>query len=232
MKTINFGHIGQGYAVAHAEYMKRTTKPNLAKTGIQSDIQAGLNQWSKFTAAQWSACAALFDADTLSMIEKTGNVKTLLRLPSLIEFCITGDRRALQGSAKVAVAALVGLGTGAKTREALSFASTGRGNEHTSDVIDTAKSALVRKALGFIVGPSTEPTQYSVAFGDGNLCDMLRTAHKPAVRALPILNRASPVYIAIAKHVNAMTERDLLAWVEETEQKGAQKGKGARKGSK
>ncbi len=213
-KTLTIDLIRNAYALGNAAYRARNPE-----SGTDSkDIANGLARFERFSAAQWAGIAALgIDASIVEGIANTGNVKVLLRLPQLIDYLVTGDHRALQGSAKTAVVEALAIEAGAKTRDALRFAATGKGDENTSDQIDVSKArAFVRALGGTLISASTEPTQNSVAFARGNLLAILGIAHKTDRRGMPELNRDSGLYRAIAKHVNRISERDLIALSEET----------------
>jgi len=216
------------YAVANTAYRARNVD---AKTD-SDDARRGLAHFARFTVAQFDAINALnVDAGAVESIAQTGNVKTLLRLPALLEFCITGDRSALTGRAKTAVAQMLALAAGARDRDALAFAATGNRAKFHGDNIDVEKFRMFARALGLgTVGNTTEPTQFAVGFAKGNLCAILGAATKETRNGLPVLNQSSGIFRAIAGHVNRISERDLIAMIEETETK--QRAKGAKKTAK
>lgn len=205
---ISLSQVAATFTAANSAYIARSgAGAKLNSKGFQSDIASGLNLFSRFTDAQWADLSSL-NVDFLPSAEKTKNVKTLKRLPSLLLFAIAGDVRDLKGSARTCALEVCALLYGAKSREALHFSATGKGNENTSDQIDTAKARKVMRVMGAI-GASTEPTQNSVSFAAGNLGDVLNIAHKDKRNGLPVVNEKSPLVMRIVKRIEELTESQI-----------------------
>ena len=164
------------FDTANRAYVARNTgRAVLNKSGMQPDIAAGLAVFKGFTPAQFDALAS-YGIDWASVaqgIAGASNVKIARRLPQFLGFIVTGgDARYLQGSAKTALLEYCALHAGACTKDALRFASTGRGNESTSDEISVSRARAVMRAFGTVKASSRE-TQASVTFSRGGILDIL-----------------------------------------------------------
>lgn len=110
----------------------------------------------------------------LNAVANDLGVKAQKRMIEFFNAIHAGEYRKLDGVTALSV--LSSVHAGAKTREAIHFASTGKGDENTSDQVKNI--ALVRKlqrALGQ-VGASTEPTQCSRSFGKNGFCKAINLA--------------------------------------------------------
>lgn len=101
---------------------------------------------------------------------------------------------------------------GAVTRDALTFAATGKGNEHTSSEVKNLD--LVRKLQKHlpVVGSSTEPTQHSRSFGKNGFCHVLNLARmgkddKGNKRFFT--NEKNPLFVACAKMIDKASDSTL-----------------------
>lgn len=218
--------INTAYNAQNVNYIARKgASAKLNKSGMQSDISKGMGHFTAFTAPMFDAITALgiSEQQICDGIKKTRNVKVALRLPQLLAFIASGSVDYLQGSAKTCLYETAALVMGAKTRAALFFAATGKGDENTSDVISVARVRKLQKLAG-LIGASTEQTQNSVSFAHDNLGDVLGIAHKAGRTDLPVINADSPVLLALIKRIDALTDLDLERLQEKSKAKGA-KGK-------
>lgn len=168
--------INNAFIAANRAYVARNgANAKLGKTGMQNDIAAGLSVFSQFTNEQIKTLASygIDWANVSKGIASATNVKIARRLPQFLGFIVSaGDARYLQGSAKTALLEYCALHAGARSKDALRFASTGKGNESTSDEISVQRARAVLKAFGS-VKPSSRETQASVSFSKGGLLDIL-----------------------------------------------------------
>lgn len=179
--------IERAFNSANIAWAKRPARPTdkgevtelkariLAGSGeFQADIYAGLKTFKSFTPAHMQGLEQLgvnWEKVAKGLQDAT-NVKIARRLPQFLLFIMTQDSKLLQGSALTGLLEFCGLAIGAKTKEALFFASTGKGNENTSDVINVSRARAIRNAFGE-VDTSSRGTQASVAFSKGGMLDIL-----------------------------------------------------------
>lgn len=163
------------FATANKGYCARNPEKGEALKGnLQEDIKAGFAVFAEFTPSQITALGKLGVnwERVASMLGSASNVKIARRLPQFIGFIITGDGKYLKASAQTALIEYCALCIGAKTKEALRFASTGKGDESTSDVINVSRARDIQKAFGKVNSSSRE-TQASVSFSKGGILDIL-----------------------------------------------------------
>ena len=182
-------------------------------TKMQPDIQAGLATFLALTPGQVGALAKLgIDWGKVSEgLSRATNVKVARRLPQFVAFIISGDARYLQGSAQTALLEYCALCIGAKTKEALRFASTGKGDENTSDQINVSKARTLRNAFGEVKSSSRD-TQASVSFSKGGLLDILGLVTpwaKGDTMPTPVDCKLSR---ALNSLVNSATESQIELW--------------------
>lgn len=181
----------------------------LNKNGMQGDIADGLKHWVGFTVPMYDELSkvGITEEQVITGIKNTRNVKVALRLPQILAFIATGSVTHLQGSAKTLFYEVGALAMGAKTRAALFFAATGKGDENTSDVINVPAIRKLQKVAG-LIGATTEQTQNSVSFAKDNLGDVLGIATKAGRNALPVVNTESPVLKALIARAATLSDLD------------------------
>lgn len=167
--------VRNAFAQANAGYLTRN--PEMRATlgdKMQGDVAAGLKVFENLTAPQLDTLAQLgVDWDRFAKyLANCSNVKVAKRMPMFVAFIVTSDARYLKGSAQTALLEWAGLCIGAKNKDALRFASTGKGDENTSDSIPVARARALQKAFGR-VGASSRDTQASVSFSKGGMLDGL-----------------------------------------------------------
>ncbi|MDL2284454.1 hypothetical protein LJC19_04855 [Oxalobacter sp. OttesenSCG-928-P03] len=212
--------INEAFALALANYNAR----NKSEVTEQADLKAGYNTFAKMSDGQIIALGKL-GVDWSEVAKGLGNatnVKIARRLPQFLGFVISGDASYLKGSALTALLEYVALGLGAKNKDALRFASTGQGNEHTSDSgIDIEQARKMLSAFG-AVHKNSRNTQASVSFSKGGLLEILGIAKSWSRSEMPeIVN--SKLTRAINKLVNNATDGQVSYWAEESKSRKAKK---------
>lgn len=189
----------------------------LAGSGeMQSDIMNGLKTFKNMTPANMQSLEQLgvdWGAVEKGLINTT-NVKIARRLPQFLAFMVLHDAKYLAGSVLVAVLEFCGLAVGAKTKDALLFASTNKGNENTSDVINVARIRKVQSVLGKR-DASSRPTQASVTFSKGGILDILGIV-KPwgrgnSAEAMPVIVD-TPLTRALCYLLETASDAKLDSW--------------------
>lgn len=198
---------------ANAAYIARTPEAdrNMNKAGtMQKDIAQAWEIAGKVSAPVWGGIDALGIADQLIKgIESATNTKKPMRILQAVLFAQTTDGRYLKGSAKTFLLQFCALAAGgAKTRSALFFAATGKGNESTSDEISVTKARLILKRFGGI-GEGSESTQNSVSFSKGGIAETLGVAIKDKRTGMPAINLDNKVAQALDNIVKGMTDGKL-----------------------
>lgn len=226
MKNTNANEIIESiktaFATANSAYVSRNPEKGEALKGnMQDDIKAGLAVFLEFSPAQVSQLGKLGVswANVGQGLGAATNVKVARRLPQFLGFAITGDGRYLKGSTKTAILEYCALCIGAKTKDALRFASTGKGDENTSDVINVAKARALRDAFG-AVKASSRDTQASVSFSKGGLLHLLGLVEPWAKGdTMP-----APVDCKLARTLNALingaTQGQIELWAQQASAKG------------
>lgn len=170
-QNTQFATIETAYSKANSAYNARH---NSESTTMQKDIAKGLSVFASFSEGQFLALEKM-GIDWASIekgIAQATNVKVAMRLPMFLAFIVSGNGAMLKGSAQTALIEYCALMLGAKTKDALRFASTGKGDENTSDEINIAKARLIQKAFS-TVSVGSRDTQASVSFSKGGLLSVL-----------------------------------------------------------
>ncbi|MDP9155302.1 MAG: hypothetical protein M3O74_13740 [Pseudomonadota bacterium] len=197
-----------------------------AKTGsatMQADLKKAVGYWDDalcvFVAGMLNK-ARIDQLTFLATIADNMPVKAVMRASEFFACLHAKDYNKLDGV--TALSLLSAVHAGAVTRSALVFATTGKGDESTSDVVsDISLVRKLQKALKKTVGVTTEGTQNSRSFGSNGFCRYLNMGKmvkaKGASEASLEVNAKSPFVAAIAKMVEQASE-DTLSLV-----KGAKK---------
>lgn len=194
---------------ANATYVARTgSAAKVNASGVQPDIAHAIKTVEAFTAPQWDALNALGVSDAVNKgIKGASNVKVCKRIAQVLGFIATGDARYIKGSARTFLIDVAALHlAGAKSRDAMRYASTGKGNESTSDEINVSVARGLHR-LG-CTAPASEATQYSVSFAANGMGAILGVATKTGRGALPVVNVESPFFAPIIARVGALTSLD------------------------
>jgi hypothetical protein len=196
------------------------------KTGsahMQDDLKKARGYWDDalcvFVAGMLNK-ARIDQTTFLATIADNMPVKAVMRASEFFACLHAKDYTKLDGV--TALSLLSAIHAGAVTRSALIFATTGKGDESTSDVVsDISLVRKLQKALKKTVGVTTEGTQNSRSFGSNGFCRYLGMGHmvkaKGATETSLEVNAKSPFVGAIAKMVEQASE-DTLSLV-----KGAKK---------
>ncbi len=196
---------------ANAQYITRKgATANLNKSGINPDLQKALDIVRDIPDGQFVAIKKLeIETRLIDGIKSATNTKKPMRIMQALLFTISGNGVFLKSSAKTFILEFCGLVIGnAKTREALAFSATGKGNENTSDEIRIAKARAIQKAFGLISAQS-EQTQNSVSFSAGGIADTLGIATKEKRTGMPVVNLDNKVAQALDAMISAMTDSKL-----------------------
>lgn len=196
---------------ANAQYIARkSAKANLNKVGINPDLQKALEIVRAVPDGQWGAIKKLeVEARLLDGIKNATNTKKPMRILQALLFTVSGNGEFLKSSAKTFILEFCGLVIGgAKTRDALAFSATGKGNENTSSEIKIARARAIQKAFG-IVSAQSEQTQNSVAFSAGGIADTLGIATKEKRTGMPVVNLDNKVAQALDAMISAMSDDKL-----------------------
>lgn len=211
MKT-NVEIIKNAIVAANASYIARTPEAdrNMNKAGVQKDLAQALDIANKVDAHVWAGVDKFgVGAQIVEAIKGTTNTKKPMRILQAVLFALTSDGRYLKGSSKTFLLQFCALAAcGAKTRAALAFAATGKGDESTSDEISVSKSKLILRKFGAIGGGS-ESTQNSVSFSKGGIAESLGVAIKEKRTGMPVINLDNKVAQALDEIVKGMTDGKL-----------------------
>lgn len=225
LARVNAGYIARHTANPASRSYKNACELQ-ATGGTQSDVASAIVSFSRFTDAQivelqklgvdWSRIVANFSSGNTA-------VKVAKRLPQFLLFVITGDIAELQGSALLGMVEFCGLGIGAKNKNGLRFAATGKGNEHTSDAIDTSRATKIRKAFGATKNASAS-TQESVTFSQGGMLDTLgiATAHGRGENAIALIVDCQ-LSRSILHMIDSATDGVLEGWANQIESRKGNK---------
>lgn len=198
---------------SNARYIARTANPSLNKVGINPSIASAIDIANKLTDAQAGEIEKLgLRSLLLDSIATQTNVKKPVRTLQALLFTLTGNGSFLQASARTFVLEYCGIITGeVKTRAALAFVATGKGDENTSDSVKVNQASKIRRAFG-VVSAGTEPTQNSVSFSAGGIGEALGlTMRKEKRTALPVAVAVenNPVALALDSIIKTMTDNKL-----------------------
>lgn len=211
MSSLTIATITNSLTSAHTAYLARKgEKANTGKTGINPDFAKAFKIASGITDAQLSVINDFGINDSIinGLRDATNSKKPMRTLQALL-YVVTGDGQYLRGSAKTFMLEFCGLTlAGAKTRSALAFSATGRGNENTSDEIKIAKARAIMKKLSTI-GVSSESTQNSVAFSKGGIAEVLGVARKDSRTGMPVVNLDNKVAVKLDAIIRDMTDGKL-----------------------
>jgi len=189
-------------ARANDRWAKKT-----GSTGECEDLKTARKFWDEklcVFAAGMLKRARIGEIDFLATIADNMGVKAVKRVSEFFACLHSKDYAMLDG--------LSALHAGATTRSALVFATTGKGDDMTSDVVSDI--ALVRKLQKVMrkVGVTTEPTQNSRSFGANGFCKYLNMGKMVKVKGSEStieVNAKSPFVAAIAKMVEQASEETL-----------------------
>lgn len=193
---------------ANSAYIARKgASANLNKSGFNPDINKALQIVALITDAQIKAISALeIDAQIIAGLKDATNTKKPMRTLQALMFTITGNGAYLKGSARTFLIEFCALViAGAKTRSALAYSATGKGDDSTSDEINVTKARMINRAFGAI-GVSTEQTQNSVSFSKGGIAETLGIARKTARQDMPVIDLSNKVAQALNAMVAGMTD--------------------------
>lgn len=194
----------QALNVANANYKARnnctTSSDDVLKALIAIDrmTDATLNEASKFCDIELVA----------QCIATNENVKKSRRSIDMLNFLASGDLSDLKGSCKTLALCLIGLIAGAKNHNALFYAATGKGTEHSSDELENASLCRKFRDLMGRIGVTTVGTQKSVSFSDKGLSEAFNLV-KPTPDNVFIEIKKSKTLNRIVKLLEARSEYDL-----------------------
>jgi hypothetical protein len=154
---------------------------------MNPDLQRAIEMINAFTEPQIEELNKYgFAADFAKVARSATNIKVSMRIPYLAGFIAAGDGKYLQGSLKTyAIEAWAVCRGNAKTRDAMKFYATGKGNENTSDECNTSAREAIR-TIG-LVHAGSESTQNSVAFSSRGLANVGKAFTRPAMKnAVPV----------------------------------------------
>jgi len=181
-------------------------------TGVCEDLKTAQKFWDESLCAFLAGMlkrARIDEITFLATIADNMGVKAVKRVSEFLSCLNAKDYSKLDGVTSLSL--LSAMHAGAVSRSALTFATTGKGDESTSDNVSNIE--LVRKLQKVLnrVGSTTEPTQNSRSFGSNgfakylNMGEMVKVAGHTE-RQLQV-NAKSPFIAAIAKMVEqASTE--------------------------
>jgi hypothetical protein len=191
-------------------YVSRTPahEQKLNSNGINADVNHALNTLAELSDAHFEQINKLgLEADFIKGF-KTAKLKTAKRMVQALAVLGGADAsKYLKGSARTffLVVGSIALAS-CKTRDGLVFAVTGKGNEHSSDGIDTIAARKLQK-MG-ITSPQSLATQYSVACAMGSLLGVCTKGKK---NELPNVNTEHAVTRAIVSRIAQFTEIEMQA---------------------
>jgi hypothetical protein len=149
-----------------------------SKEGNEGKFSPDLSKALRFVDAQVIAStSAMLEAgkiDPVTVLQAVSErlpVKAIMRMSEFFNALSAGAYQRLD--AVTCLAILSNAYAGAKSRDAITFAVTGKGDQHTSDQVKNIE--LVRKLQKVCskVGASTEQTQVSRSFGKNGFCSPL-----------------------------------------------------------
>ncbi|KVH64534.1 hypothetical protein WS89_04425 [Burkholderia sp. MSMB1072] len=193
------------------------------RAGECEDLKTARKYWDDklcVFAAGMLKRAKISDIEFLSTIADNMGVKAVKRVSEFLACLHAKDYTMLDGV--TALSLLSAIHAGAVSRSALVYATTGKGDDSTSDVVrDVSLVNKLRRVIGG-VGITTEGTQNSRSFGSNGFCKYLGMGKMVRVKgkeATLEVNEKSPFIAAIAKMVETASD-DTLSLV-----KGAKKDK-------
>lgn len=176
-KKLTVENVAVALTVAEKRWFDNRDAETIAKGITQSADLAKARKFFtasviEFANANLKGCN-LTAQNLLNAIEKDLPVKAIMRMGEFFSALSAGDYSSLDGV--TALSMLSAAYAGGTSREALLFACTGKGNEHTSDQFkDLALVQKMRRALkGKSVAAATEGTQNSRSFGKNGFCKAL-----------------------------------------------------------
>lgn len=200
---------------AQARYLATSPTDNAGNALTSS---ADIHKGSKFVdAACIVAIGALMQKGNvdsgamLTAIETRLSMKAIMRLCEFFAAIHAKNYQRLDGVTCLSI--LSATLAGATSRDALIFATTGKGDESTSDLVKN--TALVRKLQNVLnkVGVTTAPTQLSRSFGINGFCSVIgigRIVKSPdGTRELIEINQRNPFYRAVFTMIDTATEGTL-----------------------
>jgi hypothetical protein len=203
-------------AIGEAEKRYLSTSPR-DKGGNLLTSSADLRKGRKFLTAENVQTAARLltdagiDAQALcDRIAKSQPVKATMRMCEFFNALHSGDYKLLDATTVLTI--LANVRAGAKTRDAIAFSVTGRGDDNTSDQVRSVERIKRLQKLFPKVGAGTEPTQVSRSFGERGFAGDLgigrfeRDAH--GQRMLKV-NGSNPFYKLVAKLVDKASDATL-----------------------
>lgn len=196
---------------ANAAYVARAGETaNLNKAGINPDLSKALAIVEALAEGQEQAIKALgIESRLIEGIKQSTNTKKPMRIMQALGFTVSGDGKFLKGSARTFLLEFCGLViAGAKSRDALAYCATGKGNENTSDTVKVGQARKIMQAFGKVSAQS-EQTQNSVSFSKGGIADTLGIAHKEKRTGLPVVDLSNAVAQKLDDMVRTMTDGKL-----------------------
>jgi hypothetical protein len=153
-------------------YIARTPAPKLnEKTGLNNDIETALRFLSKISDDQFNQISAIgLEKNFLKSFKENATLKDTKRLIQIMQFMVGFPaHKCLQVSARTFVLTIAGMISGhAKSREALEFICSGRGDDNTSSEIDVAVALKLSKIFGKSSKTNTK-TEFAVAKSMGKI---------------------------------------------------------------
>lgn len=204
-------------AIAVAESRYIATAPT-DKAGNVLTASADLRKGRKFLTVETVAHAAsLLDKSkidgnaVLTSIGSAMPVKAVMRMCEF--FAALHAKNYQQLDAVTVLSILSNAYAGAKSRDALMFATTGKGDENTSDVVQVENVRKLQRVMKK-VGATTAPTQISRSFGKAGFCGALGIGRivrdeKSGQRELVEVSKSNAFFRAVYQMVNDASENTL-----------------------
>lgn len=195
---------------ANTAYLSRTPESarKVNKAGIQPDIAHALGTVEQIAPPQWDVLESLNIGRDMVRAINNAPVKVGKRFAQVLAVLAGGDAaRHLKGSARTLFLAVGAVCVaGAKGRDGLQFAVTGKGNEHSSDQVSLAVARKMRK-LG-VTSPASFATQYSVCFAPSGMGAALGIGRKGKKGEMPEVNQDAPMTRAILARIASLTDEE------------------------
>jgi len=211
---------------AQARYLagNPTDKAGNALTS-SADIRKGAKFLDEIVIAHFAGMLEQSGIDAgvvLQSIETTLPMKAIMRMCEFAHALSAGDYRKLDATTVLTILACGQ--AGARTRDAITFAVTGKGNESTSDEVRDIEQVRRLQKLFPKVGSGTEPTQVSRSFGKNGFCGALGIGkfehdEKANARTLKV-NKGNAFYKTVKNMVSKASDATLKTM------RGADKGEG------
>lgn len=205
--------VSRALETANTSYIARTAPGavKVNKNGIQPDIAHAQSTIATLTLAQWDSLATLDIGRDMVRAIGSAPVKVAKRIAQVFAVLAGADAsKHLKGSARTLFLS-VGAVTlaGCKSRDGLSFAVCGKGNEHSSDSVNLTLSRQMQR-MG-VTSPASFATQYSVCFANQGMGAILGIGRKGKKGEMPEVNQDAPLTRAIVARINTLTEIETQA---------------------